>query len=442
VDELTPGMRLHLSTVTDVRELDSLRPLELDEAALVGWLHGDGFTGQYDHGHNRSLTLEFMTVNDDEHGYVMEKVDRVFKGIHRHVRSTPSKNPALSIRRIRLYGEVLRKFVEKYGLLQKAEERSIPAAIVQGGKSAQTAYLCSLFQADGTVRLRNRATRTADVELTTTSPKIAKDVQTLLANLGIYSRINSSEDKRPSRREAFQVSIGYAQARTRFRDLIGFVSGEKRSRLDTACSTGFPGKAMPWLREEAILRIEPLGEMPVYDIQTGSGRYLSNNVLVHNCFILSINDDLVNEGGIMDLITREARLFKYGSGTGTNYSKLRASNEPLSGGGVSSGLLSFLKVSDRSASSIKSGGTTRRAARMVTLDADHPDVFKYVDWKVQEERKVAAMVTGSRILRKNTRRLLDACRSGGPNGSAIDPAKNPELARAIRRAFRPPTSSR
>ena len=120
---------------------------------------------------------------------------------------------------------------------------------------------------------------------------------------------------------------------------------------------------------------------------------------MHNCFILSIEDDLVNEGGIMDLITREARLFKYGSGTGTNYSKLRASSENLSGGGVSSGLLSFLKVSDRSASSIKSGGTTRRAARMVTLDADHPDVFRYIDWKAEEERKVAAMVTGSKILR-------------------------------------------
>ncbi len=138
----------------------------------------------------------------------------------------------------------------------------------------------------------------------------------------------------------------------------------------------------------------------------------------HACFVLSVNDDLVNEGGIMDLITREARLFKYGSGTGTNYSKLRASNEPLSGGGVSSGLLSFLKVSDRSASSIKSGGTTRRAARMVTIDADHPDIFKYVDWKVQEERKVAAMVTGSRVLKKHTKRILEACKNGAAGGAA------------------------
>ena len=156
----------------------------------------------------------------------------------------------------------------------------------------------------------------------------------------------------------------------------------------------------------------------------------------HACFVLSIDDDLVNEGGIMDLITREARLFKYGSGTGTNYSKLRASSEPLSGGGVSSGLLSFLKVSDRSASSIKSGGTTRRAARMVTLDADHPDIFKYVDWKVQEEHKVAAMVTGSRILKTHTHGILDACRSSGRPGGAED------LARARTRTWTAPSATR
>jgi ribonucleoside-diphosphate reductase alpha chain len=177
----------------------------------------------------------------------------------------------------------------------------------------------------------------------------------------------------------------------------------------------------------------------VYDIQTRSGQYLSNNVVVHNCFILSIEDDLVNEGGIMDLITREARLFKYGSGTGTNYSKLRSSSEPLSGGGASSGLLSFLKVSDRSASSIKSGGTTRRAARMVTLDADHPDVFRYIDWKAEEERKVAAMVTGSKILRRHTKRILEACRprpeDNGNGAASFDPRKNKDLERAVKEAL-------
>jgi ribonucleoside-diphosphate reductase alpha chain len=121
----------------------------------------------------------------------------------------------------------------------------------------------------------------------------------------------------------------------------------------------------------------------------------------HACFIQSINDDLVNPGGIMDLWTREARLFKYGSGTGTNFSKLRGENEKLSGGGKSSGLMSFLKIGDRAAGAIKSGGTTRRAAKMVCLDLDHPDVESFVNWKVREELKVAAMVEGFKLLPKD-----------------------------------------
>ena len=114
----------------------------------------------------------------------------------------------------------------------------------------------------------------------------------------------------------------------------------------------------------------------------------------HACFIQSVSDDLVNDGGIMDLWVREARLFKYGSGTGTNFSKLRGEGEPLSGGGKSSGLMSWLKIGDRAASAIKSGGTTRRAAKMVCLDMDHPDIESFVNWKVREEIKVAAMVEG------------------------------------------------
>jgi len=156
----------------------------------------------------------------------------------------------------------------------------------------------------------------------------------------------------------------------------------------------------------------------------------------HACFILSINDDLVNEGGIMDLMTREARLFKYGSGTGSNFSAIRGMNETLSGGGVSSGLLSFLKVGDRSASAIKSGGTTRRAAKMVTLDIDHPDVEKYIGWKAGEEHKVASMVTGSLILKKHidaVKRALSGFR--GPEDDKFNAEKNHELALVLRSAL-------
>ncbi|MEQ1932541.1 MAG: adenosylcobalamin-dependent ribonucleoside-diphosphate reductase, partial [Fimbriimonadaceae bacterium] len=148
----------------------------------------------------------------------------------------------------------------------------------------------------------------------------------------------------------------------------------------------------------------------------------------HACFILSVADDLVNEGGIMDLWTREARIFKYGSGVGTNFSKIRGDSERLSGGGKSSGLMSFLKVGDRSAGAIKSGGTTRRAAKMVCLDLDHPDIQQFVNWKVVEEQKVAALVTGSLICERNLNAIMRAC-EGDTN-----PRTNAKLRTAIAEA--------
>jgi len=165
----------------------------------------------------------------------------------------------------------------------------------------------------------------------------------------------------------------------------------------------------------------------------------------HACFIQSVDDDLVNENGIMDLWVREARLFKYGSGTGSNFSRLRAENEKLSGGGRSSGLMSFLKIGDRAAGAIKSGGTTRRAAKMVVVDVDHPDIESYIDWKVKEEQKVAALVTGSKICQKRLKAVMAAivsCDSdaaateSGRDERCFDPARNPALKRAIRDAKR------
>ena len=157
----------------------------------------------------------------------------------------------------------------------------------------------------------------------------------------------------------------------------------------------------------------------------------------HACFIQSVADDLVNEGGIMDLWVREARLFKYGSGTGSNFSKLRGENEKLSGGGRSSGLMSFLKIGDRAAGAIKSGGTTRRAAKMVVVDIDHPDVIDFIDWKVREEEKVAALVTGSKTVKKHLKAIMRACvNCEGDGDDCFNPEKNPALKREIRLARR------
>ena len=152
----------------------------------------------------------------------------------------------------------------------------------------------------------------------------------------------------------------------------------------------------------------------------------------HACFIQSVADDLVNEGGIMDLWVREARLFKYGSGTGSNFSAIRGANERLSGGGKSSGLMSFLKIGDRAAGAIKSGGTTRRAAKMVVVDVDHPDIEEFINWKVFEEQKVAAMVSGSRLASEHLNAIMRACFAAEAAGEkAFEPASNMALRREI-----------
>lgn len=149
----------------------------------------------------------------------------------------------------------------------------------------------------------------------------------------------------------------------------------------------------------------------------------------HACFIQSIDDDLVGENGIFDLATREARIFKYGSGTGTNFSNLRGSGEKLSGGGYSSGLMSFLKIFDRAAGAIKSGGTTRRAAKMVIIDIDHPDVEEFIEWKANEEDKVAALVAGSKVTSKFMQAILEEAAKNG-----TDRKKNKELNLLIKKA--------
>ena len=153
----------------------------------------------------------------------------------------------------------------------------------------------------------------------------------------------------------------------------------------------------------------------------------------HACFIQSVSDDLVNEGGIMDLWVREARLFKYGSGTGSNFSRLRGGGESLSGGGKSSGLMSFLRIGDRAAGAIKSGGTTRRAAKMVTVDIDHPDIEEYIDWKVVEEQKVAALVAGSKLAQKHMNEVMAACVNA--EGSDAEDRYNPRANKALKSAI-------
>ncbi len=175
--------------------------------------------------------------------------------------------------------------------------------------------------------------------------------------------------------------------------------------------------------------VEPGGD----DVVSSPSKYAHPQA--HSCFIQSVDDTLVNDGGIMDLWIREARTFKHGSGTGANFSRLRGKAEGLSGGGTSCGLLSLLKVGDRSASVMKQGGITRRAAKMVVVDIDHPDIEDYIDWKVSEEKKVCALVTGSRVVSDHLDAVMQACTDTARDArDRFDPARNPSLAKALKDA--------
>ncbi|MEN3340843.1 MAG: ribonucleoside-diphosphate reductase alpha chain [Actinomycetota bacterium] len=406
LDQLEVGMRMQLhphrakvaaralvavgagSLEEELPETSEAQIVGSAEAALAGWLQADGFVGQYESGTNLSLTIEFQVADDDEYDWVVTNLDAVFPHVHRNVRDVPSQDAGLSVRRIRLYGEVLRDFVESWQLLDRGTEIRVPRRLWNASHDEITAYLLSIFQADGYVSVRReRGCESARVGFAVIGEKWAEDVQLLLNVIGIYSRRLRKREKRNDRHDLHEVQIGIGSERARFAELVGFVGRKKQAKL--LDSLGLRGlKRCPDLREEEIVSIEPIGVHEVYDIQTESGEYLSNNIAVHNCFILSIEDSMES---ILDWIRREGVIFRGGSGSGANLSKLRSSKEQLAKGGYASGPVSFMRGADASAGTIKSGGKTRRAAKMVVLDVDHPDIEEFIWCKAKEERKARVL---------------------------------------------------
>jgi ribonucleoside-diphosphate reductase alpha chain len=410
VDELKPGMRLHLHPHrAKVREtalvlaghgasdgdesseftvIDGHRRVAAAEAALAGWLQADGFVGQYDEGTNRSLTIEFQAANDQEYAWVIENLDLALPHIHRHVREVRTQDQSLSCRRIRLYGEGLRGFVEDWELLPRGTEIRVPSRLWTASHDEIAAYLRSIFQADGYVTVqRSAGSERGRIAFAVISESWTEDIQLLLNVLGIYSRRIRKHEPRMDRHDLHEVQISIGSERARFAELIGFISDAKKATLlESLALRGL--KRCGDLREEEIVQIDDLGIQDVYDIQTESGEYLSNNVAVHNCFILSIEDSMES---ILDWIRREGIIFRGGSGSGVNLSKLRSSKEQLSKGGYASGPVSFMRGADASAGTIKSGGKTRRAAKMVVLDVDHPDVEEFIWCKAREEQKARVL---------------------------------------------------
>ncbi|MDQ3630362.1 MAG: hypothetical protein M3417_03610 [Actinomycetota bacterium] len=402
VGELEAGMRMHLhphrakvaapalvpvgADHTDAPAIESADSVAVAEAALAGWLQADGFVGQYEQGTKGSLTVEFRMSGPDERSWVEENLDIVFPDVHRKVRVADTLE--VPVERIRLSGEDLRPFVERWGLLARGTDIRVPEQLFTASWDEIVSYLRSIFQADGWISVRReRGCESARIGFAVIGERWAQDVQLLLNVVGIYSGLTRQPERRTDRHDMHELSISIGSERARFAELVGFVDQRKSDRLLASLDLRNPERC-PDLREEEVVSVEPLGAMAAYDIQTESGEYLANNIAVHNCFILSVEDTM---DSILDWNTREGRIFRGGSGSGINLSNIRGSMEPLSKGGTASGPVSFMRGADAWAGTIKSGGKTRRAAKMVVLDVDHPDIREFIWCKAKEEDKARAL---------------------------------------------------
>jgi ribonucleoside-diphosphate reductase alpha chain len=357
---------------------------KMHEAALAGWMQSDGFVGQYSKGTNRSLTMEAMTINQEELDWVQIALDGVFGNAHRHERLVETQDPSMDCRRTRLYGEHMRPFISQYGLMDRKLDMVVPEEMFTAPLPVVANYIRSVFQAEGFVSARSTSTLVA---ITMISEKLIRGIQALLLRFGIFSRVLFKKEPRPNRYDTYSLNINNEGDRKLFEEKIGFISQEKRDKL--SCSFAKPGLQANATKRLSIASIESLGMMNVYDIQTRSGEYLSGNIRVHNCFILSVDDTM---DSILNWYREEGMIFKGGSGAGVNISRLRSSRELLrQSGGRASGPVSFMRGADASAGAIKSGGATRRAAKMVLLDVDHPDIEEFVETKSREEHKIRAL---------------------------------------------------
>ncbi len=356
--------------------------LEAWEAALAGWLQADGFVGQYE-GTNRSLTIEAVTVTGQELDWVTAALDHALPDVHRQQRSVHTQDPTVDCRRTRLYGKVLTEFVDRWDLRARGVEMTVPETLLTAPLPVVQYYLRSIFQAEGYVSRRENGTLLA-VDMI--SEQLVRGIQSLLLRFGIFSRVKCKVDRRSNRMNIWSLQILNEGDRGLFATEVGFVDERKQRKLDE--SFWLCGHLAGPVKRLQISKIEPLGPMEVFDIQTESGEYLSGSLRVHNCFILSVEDTMES---ILNWYREEGLIFKGGSGAGLNLSRIRSAKELLSSGGTASGPVSFMRGADASAGTIKSGGATRRAAKMVILDVDHPDIEEFVELKAREEVKIRAL---------------------------------------------------
>ncbi len=358
---------------------------DVAEAGLAGWVQAGGFV--VDVGGRGVAGGAVQVAGEAEERWFREALSAALPGL----RAAPVGAPAPSgSRRLRLEGTGLAAFVQRWGLNRTGADAAAPDFLFTAPLPIAAAYLRSLFQAEGWISATG-----AVVGLAMASERVVRGVQSLLLRFGVFSKLRRVAERRAGGSDFWVLNVNVAPDGHRFADEIGFIDPARAAELDRALAkvqngsggaTGSTGAAATRLLE--VESVQVLGELPVYDIQTESGEYLSGNVRVHNCFILAVEDTMRS---ILNWYVEEGTIFKGGSGAGVNLSTIRSSHESLKGGGAASGPVSFMRGADASAGTIKSGGKTRRAAKMVILNADHPDIEDFIWCKAVEERKARVL---------------------------------------------------
>lgn len=379
--DVAPGesMILSRSELLSCGEDMRLNGIEVtkDIAWAAGLMVGNGFSGRPPSATSDTWELKVNTT---------EQRERMEKLLDRHDVPYATKEHTWGFC-IRGYGSVGRAFWQRLSLWDHTGDKETPAWVFRAPGPVVGAYLSGLFDTDGTVNEARTGNRVI-VSLSNTSEQVIDTARTLLRSLGIFGSVCAYEDPREdhTRKTCATLTIADARSVENFAKRVGFTHASKLARLEERAPD--LDKAH---RTDAIevLGTERGGSQYVYDIQTECETFWYAGVLVHNCFIISVEDSLAS---IQSALATETRLFRGGSGVGWNASPIRGEGELLSSGGTSSGVMSFLDVFDRSAGAIKSGGTTRRSAKLVCMDVDHPDIMSFIEWKVREERKARALI--------------------------------------------------
>jgi len=374
--ELAPGWLLIVDSRPKPFATTPLEGFDEATAAIVGWLQADGYVGQP--ATATSPIIEFETINEDEYEWIQRQIrGSPLANAHQHVREHVVQDETLQYRRIRIYGQEPYAQLANYGLTNRKNLACIPDQVYRSPKSVVASYLRALFQCDGSVEA------SGFISLASVSHILLEGVQQLLLQFGITSSIITYNGHRGNRMSNHKLHIGLHSSRCIFEEEIGFVSHEKRAKL--AQLNAQPGKQQSALRAVMIDSVESLGEMPVYDIQTTCGTYLSTHIAIHNCFVLPISDDLgKNSDGIFQTLRDAALIQQTGGGNGFSFSRLRPKGDSVaSSAGVATGPVGFLRTYDGAFGEVAQGGT-RRGANMAVLRVDHPDIEAFVTCKAKE----------------------------------------------------------